>query len=45
MKKKTHDETNFVWQRSCAIQSISTNGELDDEFSKHEHQSDIIFIM
>lgn len=45
MKNKTHDETNFVWQRSCAIQFISTNGELDYDFSKHEHPSDIIFIM
>lgn len=42
IKASNHDEINFG---KGVLLSISTNGKPDYDFSKHEHPSDIIFIM
>lgn len=42
IKASNYDEINFG---KGVLLSISTNGKPDYDFSKHEHPSDIIFIM
>lgn len=39
IKVANYGETNFVRQRSCVI-----HNNLNHDFSKHEHSSDVIFI-